>query len=212
MSSEIKMLYHGSRTEGLNIIEPRISDHGQAFVYATENLIVAAIYLCNAVEKPYNWFPYGFNKDDIPVYNEYYPNAFEEVAKGVSGFLYEIKTLTMETENHSNNELPQAIHFSRIKGCYVFKSVVKTTGRTVVPDTYDFLMDAMRNGQFLISRYEDRTQKQLSWLHNTLLQEMKNMPQNLLKSEKGTPEYIYSEFVKKNFPKVWAEYEKSTKI
>ena len=87
-----------------------------------------------------------------------------------------------------------------------------STGCIVVPDTYEFLMDAMRNREFLISQYEDRTKKQLSWLHNTLLQEMKKMPQNLLKSEKGTPEYIYSEFVKKNFPKVWAEYEKSTKI
>ena len=212
MSSEIKTLYHGSRTEGLTVIEPGISDHGQAFVYATENLIVAAIYLCNAVEKPYNWFPYGFSKDGIPVYNEYYPNAFETVAKGVSGFLYEIKAITDEAENPANNDLPHAIPFIRIKGCYVFKSVVKTTGRTIVPDACEFLIDAMRNGQFLISRYEDRTQKQLSWLHNTLLQEMKNMPQNLLKSEKGTPEYIYSEFVKKNFPKVWAEYEKSTKI
>ncbi len=55
--------------------------------------VVAAFYLCNAVEKPYYWFPYGFYKNSIiPIYHELYPNALKEVSDGVSGYIYEIAT------------------------------------------------------------------------------------------------------------------------
>lgn len=53
--------------------------------------VVAAFYLCNAVERPYYWFPYGFEGNgDIPVYHELYPNALKEVSEGVSGYIYEV--------------------------------------------------------------------------------------------------------------------------
>ncbi len=48
-----------------------------------------AFYLCNAVERPYYWFPYGFENDsDISVYHELYPNALREVSEGVNGYIY----------------------------------------------------------------------------------------------------------------------------
>ena len=53
-------LFHGSRTGGIKVLEPRQADHDRPYVYTTTNRIVALLYLCNAVEKPYYWFPYGF--------------------------------------------------------------------------------------------------------------------------------------------------------
>ena len=78
-------LFHGSRTGGIKVLEPRQADHDRPYVYTTTNRIVALLYLCNAVEKPYYWFPYGFNKDGVPVYHELYPNALREVSEGISG-------------------------------------------------------------------------------------------------------------------------------
>ena len=46
-------LFHGSRTVGIKVLEPRLADHDRPYVYMTTNEIVAAFYLCNAVVKPY---------------------------------------------------------------------------------------------------------------------------------------------------------------
>ena len=55
-------LYHGSNILGLDVLKPRVADHERPYVYMTTIDTVAALYLCNAVEKPYYWFPYGFDK------------------------------------------------------------------------------------------------------------------------------------------------------
>ena len=81
------ILYHGSRTPGIQILEPRQADHDRPYIYLTTIDVVAAFYLCNAVERPYYWFPYGFRRDamDVPVYDELYPDALREVSEGVHG-------------------------------------------------------------------------------------------------------------------------------
>lgn len=64
-------LYHGSNMGGIKILEPKQADHDRPYVYMTTIDVVAGFYLCNAVEKPYYWFPYGFDRNsDTPVYHE----------------------------------------------------------------------------------------------------------------------------------------------
>lgn len=85
-------LYHGSNIGDIKVLEPRQADHDRPYVYMTTIDVVAAFYLCNAVEKPYYWFPYGFDKDsDIPVYHELYPDALRQVSEGISGYIYEVE-------------------------------------------------------------------------------------------------------------------------
>ena len=85
------VLYHGSNTGNNKVLKPNQADHDRPYVYLTVMDVVAAFYLCNAVERPYYWFPYGFETDnDIPVYHELYPNALREVSDGVSGYIYEV--------------------------------------------------------------------------------------------------------------------------
>lgn len=38
------MLYHISNVHGLKILEPRISTHGQAYVYAVDNLTIGLLF------------------------------------------------------------------------------------------------------------------------------------------------------------------------
>ena len=58
-------LFHGSNTKNISVLEPKQADHDRPYVYMTTIDVVAAFYLCNAVEKPYYWFPYGFYKNSI---------------------------------------------------------------------------------------------------------------------------------------------------
>lgn len=66
------ILYHGSNTANIKILKPNQADHDRPYVYMTTMDVVAAFYLCNAVERPYYWFPYGFesgNDQVIPFKN-----------------------------------------------------------------------------------------------------------------------------------------------
>lgn len=64
-------LYHGSNIAGIEILKPNQADHDRSYVYMTTIDVVAAFYLCNAVERPYYWFPYGFeNNSNVPIYHE----------------------------------------------------------------------------------------------------------------------------------------------
>ena len=92
MEATAMILYHGSNIADIKILKPHQADHDRPYVYMTTIDVVAAFYLCNAVEKPYYWFPYGFEYDsNVPIYNELYPNALKEVSEGVSGYIYEVR-------------------------------------------------------------------------------------------------------------------------
>ena len=56
------ILYHGSNTGDIQVLEPRQADHDRPYIYMSTLEVVAAFYLCNRVERPYYWFPYGFDK------------------------------------------------------------------------------------------------------------------------------------------------------
>ena len=90
------ILYHGSNIGNIKVLKPNQADHDRPYVYMTTMDVVAAFYLCNAVERPWYGFPYGVETgSDIPVYHELYPNALREVSEGVSGYIY--KVLAEET-------------------------------------------------------------------------------------------------------------------
>ena len=201
-----KLLFHGSHIGGLSALVPRVSEHGRPYVYAAENTVVAAIYLCNAVEKPYSWFPYGFAKDGVPVYHEIYPDAFHQSSSGKKGFIYEIKAYC--EEGNPSCGMPNAIPFDKIRGGWVFTEAVPVSAIIDVPDAYEYLMSAAKEGRFRIAAYKDKTPAQRAWWHNAVLQDMLKLPANLAKAEPGTPEYSYSSFIKNNLPEVWGEYIK----
>ena len=185
-------LFHGSRTGGIKVLEPRQADHDRPYVYTTTNRIVALLYLCNAVEKPYYWFPYGFNKDGVPVYHELYPNALREVSEGISGYIYEVEA-----------DESQVVPFKNIPVARLLTEPVPVSKCTLVENAYEALSELIERGELIVDRFEDKTPEQLDWWYNGLCEELKR------KNMKEIPDCSYAKFVQKKLPEVWARYMQS---
>lgn len=183
-------LYHGSNTADIKILRPNQADHDRPYVYMTTIDVVAAFYLCNAVARPYYWFPYGFEKNsDIPVYHELYPNALKEVSDGVSGYLYEVDAGE-----------DQVIPFKNIPCARLATEPIEVSDCVPVENAYDLFMEYVKLGKMKIGRFEDKTEKQLEWWYSRLADYLKE------KNMKETPDCSYVMFIKKKFPQVWEKY------
>lgn len=184
-------LYHGSRTDGIEVLEPRIADHGQPYIYFSTIEAVAALYLCNAVERPYYWFPYGFRRDhpDVPVYDELYPDALREVSEGVSGWIYYVDV-----------EEDQVLPFKNIPCARLSVEPVRVDGVIEVPDAYGLLRDYEARGKLVIGRYEEKSQRELQWYAHTIRDYMAQKRMHL------TPECSYARFIRRKFPDVWRQF------
>lgn len=126
------------------------------YVYMITIDVVAALYLCNAVERPYYWFPYGFeNGSDIPIYHELYPNALREVSEGVSGSIYEV----LAEEN-------QVIAFKNIPCARLATEPVEVTDCIRIDNAYDLFMEYVKQGKMKIGRFEEKSEQQLEWWYS----------------------------------------------
>ena len=174
----------------MQVLEPRQADHGKPYVYLTEIEAVAAIYLCNGAEPPYYWFPYGFEKESrIPVYHEIYPDALKDIAQGVKGYIYEVEA-----------EESQLTDLKGIPCAKLSQEPLKTVGCREVPDAYELLREFVRLGKMKVSRYEDKTEKQLDWWYNGIAEELKS--QNMIEKQ----DCSYAVFMKTKLPQVWEKY------
>lgn len=179
------MYYHGSSIKGLEVISPHLSEHKQPYIYFASNPVVASFYMVHIVERPYNWFTYGFNQSGIPVYTEYYPNAMADVYSGKTGYLYECSNVD-SIENPTN-----------INCAYVCKEPVSIDKCIEFKDIYENFLEYEEQGKLIIQRYETLSQKMLSFINMAVQSEIK---ENRLKSR---PYLSYSLFLKSHFPDVW---------
>lgn len=182
-------LYHGSNTPNIKTLEPRLADHDRPYIYMTTIDVVSAFYICNAVEKPYYWFPYGFTKDNIPVYHELYPNAFKEISQNKRGYLYEV-----------NAEENQIIPFKNIPCARLGIEPIDVVECIEISDAYAYFMECEKQGRLKIGRFEDKTEKQLENWYAMIIGylEEKNMADK--------PNCSYAEFIKEKLPFVWERY------
>ncbi|MCH5258607.1 MAG: hypothetical protein J1F18_02580 [Lachnospiraceae bacterium] len=183
-------LYHGSNIGGIPILEPKQADHERPYVYMTTIDVVAAFYLCNAVERPYYWFPYGFDKDsDIPIYHELYPDALRQVSEGVSGYIYEV-----EADDR------QVIPFKNIPCARLATEPIEVVNSIRIENAYELFLEYMRQGKMRLGRFEDKTEQQLDWWYSSIADylEEKDMIKN--------PDCSYAVFVRNKFPQVWERY------
>ena len=186
------ILYHGSNTQNIDVLQPNLADHDRPYVYMSTLEVVAAFYLCNAVERPYYWFPYGFDKETgVPVYHELYPNALKEVSDGVSGSIYTV-------ECGEDEVLP----FKNIPVARLATQPMKVLKETKVENAYDLFMQYVAEGKMKIGRFEYKTEKAIANWHGMILSYVKE--KDMIK----TPDCSYALFVKDKFPSVWRQYEK----
>ncbi|MDE7194134.1 MAG: hypothetical protein K2O14_09225 [Oscillospiraceae bacterium] len=176
-------LYHGSRTGGIGVLKPNLADHDRPYVYMSTLEAVAAFYLCNAVERPYYWFPYGFEGDTL-IYHELYPNALKEVSDGVSGYIYEV-----------NADEVQVIPFKNIPCARLATEPIKTMGCIEVTNAYELFMKYIEEGRMKLGRFEDKSQKELERWYS--------LTESYIREKHLPADCSYTEFVREKFPRVW---------
>ena len=183
------MYYHASQVNGITQLEPRISNHGIPLIYFSTKRENVLVYLSNAIEKycretgfPYDgfwqkWGPYGFERDGRLRLEEYYPNALESAYRGVAGYIYSAENVV---DSGFEVQIPNAVTSS---------VPVQVTGAEYVPDAYDAILQAERDGLITILRYEEMPDRMKEWNRKTIREEYE--------AAKNHPEYRH--FLEGNF-------------
>lgn len=168
------MYFHASPTKGIKILEPRISNHGVPLIYFSTKRENVLVYLSNAVEKYCRetgfecsgkwtkWGPYGFNKDGTQRIEEYYPNALLDTYKGVSGYIYSVETIT---DSGFPLQIPDAT-----ASC----EPTPIKNAEFIPDAYEAILAAEKEGLISILRYEDMRVPEREWIERTIREEYSN--------------------------------------
>ncbi len=163
------MYYHASTMGDIQTLKPHISNHGSAKIYFSTKRENVLVYLCNAIRKHWleqglepkehyqTWGSYGFS-DGILRVEEYYPNATEDVYKGAAGWIYSVKEVDGE-------DLPS------IPFVVTTEKPVKVADVEYIPDAYDAIMEAVKEGKILLQRYEENSPKKLEWIEWTIQKE-----------------------------------------
>ena len=165
------MYFHASSTKGIELLEPRISNHDMPLIYFSKKRENVLVYLSNSIEKycketgfAYTgkwtkWGPYGFNKDGTQRIEEYYPNALADTYKGVSGYIYAVYEITdsgfaLQIPDAATSSVPVPVKYCEY-----------------VPDAYEAILEAEKAGLITIRRYEDSSSEQLKWIERTVREE-----------------------------------------
>lgn len=137
------MLYHVSKTSGIQVLRPEISSHGKAYVYAIENLATALLFGARCDD-----FDFLIDVDDTwkPCVYECYPGAFEAVYKGKSCSVY-----ILEEEGFLRGQTGWEPEL-------VCPADVLVRQEIIVPDLFARLLDEQAQGRLQIHFYEDKTE------------------------------------------------------
>ena len=188
------MYYHASQTGGIQILKPRVSDHGIPLIYFSKKRENVLVYLSNSIEKycrengfAYDgiwkkWGPYGFGRDGRQRLEEYYPDALESTYRGVSGYIYSASAIS-EAEDFE-------IH---IPDAAVSRLPVPVEHIEFVPDAMEAILAAEREGLITIMRHHEMPEHMREWLSRTTregYEVAKDHPEYRFFLEAKFPEYL----------------------
>lgn len=168
------MFYHASQTSGIEVLEPRVSNHNCPLIYFSQKRENVLVYLSNAIEKycretgfvhhgPWQkWGPYGFDREGRLQFQEYYPNALVDTYQGVCGYIYGVETL------------PACDFPLEIPHAAVSNLPVPVATCEFVPDALEAILRAEREGLISILRYEQLTPEFQAWNLSTIREEYEN--------------------------------------
>ena len=184
-------LYHGSHVGGITELKPAQSGSTDPRVYFSTNETLALIYAHNPV-RPYGFFPYVFLKDGkiCPegqlCYEEYFHDAMRVIYSGHGGWVY-----TCDAELTQHERLPWA---------YTSTGPVKVESSYFVPDIYEAMLEAERDGRLVVHRYETLSEQRLESIRRMALREVETMN---LRDEWDTN--VYALFLREHYP--WLDEE-----
>lgn len=187
------MFYHASPIHCIEVLEPRISNHGVPRVYLSKKRENVLPYLSNAIEKycketgfaqegPWQkWGSYGFREGKLCL-EEYYPDALRDTYAGVSGYIYCAETVP---GGEPMEDIPDGV---------ATREPVPVSGCEFVPDALEAILAAEEAGQLTIRRYHQLSEEMLRWIETSIRQEYL--------AEDSTPGYRH--FLKGKFPEITA--------
>lgn len=178
------MFYHGNQIKGIRLLMPHVSEHGRPYAYFTENPVIAAIYTVHPVEKPYTWYPYGYDEAGTPVYMEYYPDALRDIYGDQTGYLYGCERLPKGGVSLEN--------------CvFVTQEPVPVSSCIRIGDVYAWLREQEQLGNLKIIRYEALSDEQRSWAEKMVAEEIHKH------DLRAQPDCSYARFLRSRFARVW---------
>ena len=137
------MLYHVSSIPGIKVLEPRVSTHGTAYVYAIENLVTGLLF--GAKQDDFD-FHISTDEKGIPTIFECYPGALEAKYKDKSCTVYE---LTEEGFLRGKTSWSEEL---------VCETEVPVQKEKFISDLYMRLLEEEEQGKLYIHRFENSTE------------------------------------------------------
>ena len=133
------MLYHVSPVAGLKILQPRVSTHGKAYVYAVENMVAGLLF---GVRHDDFDFIISNNEKGTPILYECYPDALKSVYQGKNCSVYYIND-----DGFQRNKTSWDVEL-------VCENEVQVIDERIIDDLYNRLLDEEKHGNLIIHRYE----------------------------------------------------------
>ena len=178
------MYYHASPTKALQILIPHTSNHGIPLLYLSakrENTLSNAVELYGKRSGrfptgPYHkWASYGFTAQGILRLEEYYPHAVEETYKGIPGYIY---TVESDKNIKKQQDIPDA---------FTSEYPMIPVSCEYIPDAYEAILAAAREGKITIQRYEEISDSKRQWIEVSVTQHPLPLPRLLSHLREETP-------------------------
>jgi hypothetical protein len=186
------LLYHGSSIGNLQTLQPFVADHGKPYVYFSTRETAACFHAANIVERPYYWYPYGYDPSGKVIYTELYPGAFEEAYAGKRGYLY---TCDLPGET--------LLRFPSSPNTRLSSTAVHVTQMEEIEDLYAWFLARERENKLIVQRYDTLAPEARSCWYGKVLEDLR-------KATGCAGANALSVFVRQKIPAVWTRYEAET--
>lgn len=174
-------LYHASPTAGLTVLLPSVTRYfgKPKQVCLTELRPMALMYGIKHFE-----YTYGYAKDGRLFYEEYFPNALEELYRGKSASLY----VCSRQDGMEATRIPHEV---------VSAVPVAVEKEIDIPDVCEALLDEERNGTLDVIRWPELSGERRNWIVRVQMEEI--LGAGLL--ERDSPRSAY---MREKYPESWA--------
>ena len=175
-------LYHCSPTPGLRVLKPSVTQYfgKPRQVCLTASLPMALMYGVKHFE-----YAYGYTGAGRIYYEEYFPNALEEIYRGRSASLY----LCARREDMEPTAIPNE---------FVTDLEVPVEEERSVPDVLEALLEQERQGALKLVRWDELGEKQRRWVVRA---EADTIREKGLLARPGDP---FARYLREKYPESWA--------
>lgn len=188
----MKYVFHSSRVQNLKVIEPRVSTHGELWVYATESLEKSAVFLGNFSDLI---IQVAFQKEGItPCVIERFRGALEVAYAGFSGSIYTLDGSTFKSGMTSFD-----IELVNTEVCNVLVE-------NKIDDVLNFILQLEKENKVIIYRFPNFPEWYPNWEKSLITKAVLFAQKNFIGTEKDIKEFHLDRL--QEFYKALEEYKK----